>query len=136
MLFRSELFRESQAPCRAVCRPCGYFRMMHGGVSSPSCCVFTHRVAFKEVSGCKRGLLRMLLGSLNSSPPWGCFSSTNTRFHQPLSKLWLLCAEPSRHPALIMLHVNYCSRHLSLPQGPARPEDKPHHSHWSILWDD
>ena len=44
MLFRSgmefwlslELFRESQAPCRAVCRPCGFFRMMHGGVSAPS----------------------------------------------------------------------------------------------------
>ena len=23
-----ELFRESQAHCRAVCRPCGFFRMM------------------------------------------------------------------------------------------------------------
>ena len=46
-----ELFRESQAPCRAVCRPCGFFRMMHGGVSAPSCCAFTHRVAFEEVSG-------------------------------------------------------------------------------------
>ena len=45
-----ELFRESQAPCRAVCRPCGFFRMMHGGVSAPSCCAFTHRVAFEEVS--------------------------------------------------------------------------------------
>ena len=46
-----ELFRESQAPCRAVCRPCGFFRMMHGGGSAPSCCAFTHRVAFEEVSG-------------------------------------------------------------------------------------
>ena len=26
-------------------------RMMHGGVSAPSCCAFTHRVAFEEVSG-------------------------------------------------------------------------------------
>ena len=25
-----ELFRESQAPCRAVCRPCGFFRMAEG----------------------------------------------------------------------------------------------------------
>ena len=25
--------------------------MMHGGVSVPSCCAFTHRVAFEEVSG-------------------------------------------------------------------------------------
>ena len=24
---------------------------MHGGVSAPSCCAFTHRVAFEEVSG-------------------------------------------------------------------------------------
>ena len=46
-----ELFRESQTPCRAVCRPCGFFQMMHGGVSAPSCCAFTHRVAFEEVSG-------------------------------------------------------------------------------------
>ena len=29
----------------------GSFRMMHGGVSAPSCCVFTHRVAFEEGSG-------------------------------------------------------------------------------------
>ena len=46
-----ELLRESQAPCRAVCKPCGFFRMMHGGVSAPSCCAFTHRVAFEEGSG-------------------------------------------------------------------------------------
>ena len=46
-----ELFRESQAPCRAVCRPCGFFRMMHGGVSDPSCSAFVHRVAFEVVSG-------------------------------------------------------------------------------------
>ena len=47
----SPMFRESQAPCRAVCRPCGFFWMMHEGVSAPSCCAFTHRVAFEEVSG-------------------------------------------------------------------------------------
>ena len=46
-----ELFRESQAPCRAVCRPCGFFRMLNGGVSAPSCCAFTHWLAFDEVSG-------------------------------------------------------------------------------------
>ena len=27
------------------------FRTMHGGFSAPSCCAFTHRVAFEEVSG-------------------------------------------------------------------------------------
>ena len=46
-----ELFRESQAPCRAVCGTCGCFQKMHGGVSAPSFCAFPHRVSFKEVSG-------------------------------------------------------------------------------------
>ena len=46
-----KLFQESQAHCRAVCRPCGFFQMMHGGVSAPSCCAFAHRAAFEEVSG-------------------------------------------------------------------------------------
>ena len=51
LLLPLELFRGSQAPCRAVCGTCGFFRMMYGGVSAPSCCAFPHRVAFKEVSG-------------------------------------------------------------------------------------
>ena len=46
-----ESFRGSQAPCRAVCGTCGCFRKMHRGVSDPSCCAFTHRVDFEEVSG-------------------------------------------------------------------------------------
>ena len=46
-----EVFRGSQAPCRAVCGTCGFFHMMHGGVSAPSCCVLIHKVSFKEVSG-------------------------------------------------------------------------------------
>ena len=33
-----ELFRESQAPCRAVCGTRGSLRTMHGGGSAPSCC--------------------------------------------------------------------------------------------------
>ena len=45
-----ESFRGSQAPCRAVCGTCGFLRTMHGGVSAPSCCAFTHRVSFEEVS--------------------------------------------------------------------------------------
>ena len=48
-----ELFRESQAPCRAVCRPCGFFRMMHGDVS---------------LSSRGRGRLR---GFLELRRPWG-----------------------------------------------------------------
>ena len=46
-----ELLRESQSPRGAVCGNRGCFRKMHGSVSAPSCCSFTHRVAFEEVSG-------------------------------------------------------------------------------------
>ena len=37
---------------KRVCRPEKQpgFRMMHGGVSAPSGCAFTHRVAFEEGS--------------------------------------------------------------------------------------
>ena len=45
-----ELLRGSQAPLRAVCGTHGCFWTMHGSVSAPSCCAFTHRVAFEEVS--------------------------------------------------------------------------------------
>ena len=31
----------------------GSLRTMHGGGSAPSCCAFTHRVAFEEGSGSK-----------------------------------------------------------------------------------
>ena len=47
----SRVVRRFQAPGRALCGTRGSFRMMHGGVSVPSCCAFTHRVAFKEGSG-------------------------------------------------------------------------------------
>ena len=33
-----------------MCGTCGFFRMMHGGVSAPLCCAFAQRVAFKDVS--------------------------------------------------------------------------------------
>ena len=46
-----ELLRGSQAPCRAVCGTRGSLRTMHGGGSAPSCCAFTHRVAFEEGGG-------------------------------------------------------------------------------------
>ena len=41
----------SQAPCSVVCGTYGCFRTMHDGDSAPSCCAFTHWVAFEEVSG-------------------------------------------------------------------------------------
>ena len=43
-----ELLRGSQAPRRAVCGTRGSLRTMHRGGSAPSCCAFTHRVAFEE----------------------------------------------------------------------------------------
>ena len=45
-----ELLRGSQAPLRAVCGTHGCFWTMHRSVLAPSCCAFTHRVAFEEVS--------------------------------------------------------------------------------------
>ena len=38
-------------PLVQLCGTCGTLRMMHGGGSAPSCCAFTHRVAFEEGSG-------------------------------------------------------------------------------------
>ena len=46
-----ELFRGSQAPRQAVCGTRGSLQTMHGGGTAPSCCAFTHRVAFEEGSG-------------------------------------------------------------------------------------
>ena len=45
------------APRRTVCITRGCLRTMHGVGSAPSCCAFTHRVAFEEGSG-PRVLLR------------------------------------------------------------------------------
>ena len=47
----SRVAQGSQAPRRAVCGTRGSLRTMHGGGSAPSCCAFTHRVAFEEGSG-------------------------------------------------------------------------------------
>ena len=44
-----KLFKDDTS-FRAVCGTCGFFRMMHEGVSAPLCCAFIHRVAFEEVS--------------------------------------------------------------------------------------
>ena len=50
-------------------RPCRFFRMMHGGVSAPSCCAFTHRVAFEEVSGHQASRRRLRAQSILTRPP-------------------------------------------------------------------
>ena len=64
-----ELLRESQSPRGAVCGNRGCFWTMHGSVSAPSCCSFTHRVAFEEVSG-HRVLLNCGPGNQGRST-WG-----------------------------------------------------------------
>ena len=61
-----ESFRGSQAPCRAACGTCGFFQTIHGGVSAPSCCDFTHRFAFEEVSG-HRILIKSVPGNRGRS---------------------------------------------------------------------
>ena len=45
------MLRGSQAPRRAVCGTRGSLRTKHGGGSAPSCCAFTHRVAFDSKWG-------------------------------------------------------------------------------------
>ena len=57
-----EVFMGRQATCLAVFGTCGFFLMMHGGVSATSCCDFIHRVAFEEVSG-HRFLIKSGLGN-------------------------------------------------------------------------
>ena len=90
-----ELFRESQAPCRAVCRPCGFFWMMHGGVSAPSCCAFTHRVSFEEVFG-HRVLLKSGSGNRGRS---ACGTTHVAHFKCPCeSGLLLRCAGKAGNP--------------------------------------
>ena len=90
-----ELFRESQAPCRAVCRPCGFFRMMHGGVSAPSCCAFPHRIAFQEVSG-HQVLLQSGLGNRGRL---ACGASNVDRLEFPRETgLILRCAGKAVNP--------------------------------------
>ena len=90
-----ELFQESQAPCRAVCRPCGFFRMMHGGVSAPSCCTFTHRVAFEEVSG-QRVLIKS--GPENRSRSARGTSHVASLEFPPETGLILRCARKAGNP--------------------------------------
>ena len=74
-----ELLRRSQASRRAVCGTCGYFRMMHGDVSAPSCCAFPHSVAFEEVSG-HRVLLKSGRGNRGR---WACGTTHVARLEFP-----------------------------------------------------
>ena len=84
-----ELLRESQSPRGAVCGNRGCFRTMHGSVSAPSCCSFTHRVAFEEVSG-HRVLLNCGPGNQGRST-WGTSHGARLEFPRETG-LVLRCA--------------------------------------------
>ena len=90
-----ELFRGPQAPRRAVCGTRGSFRTMHGGVSAPSCCAFTHRVAFEEVSG-HRVLIKS--GPENRSRSARGTSHVASLEFPPETSLILRCARKAGNP--------------------------------------
>ena len=90
-----ELLRGSQAPRRAVFSTRGSLRTVHGVGSAPSCCAFTHRVAFEEGSG-----PRVLL---NSGPGnrgrWACGTTHVARLQIPREAgLILRCAGKAGNP--------------------------------------
>ena len=90
-----ELFRGSQAPRRAVCGTRGSFQTMHGVVSAPSCCAFTHRVAFEEGSG-PRVLLKSGPGNRGRS---ACGTTHVARLEFPRETgLILRCAGKAGNP--------------------------------------
>ena len=69
--------------------------MMHGGVSAPSCCAFTHRVAFEEVSG-HRVLIKS--GPENRSRSARGTSHVATLEFPPETGLILRCARKAGNP--------------------------------------
>ena len=90
-----ELFRGTQAPRRAVCGTRGSLRTMHRGVSAPSCCAFTHRVAFEEGSG-PRVLLKSGPGNRGRS---ACCTTHVARLEFPRETgLILRCAGRAGNP--------------------------------------
>ena len=90
-----ELLRGSQDPRRAVCGTRGSFRTMHGGGSAPSCCAFTHRVAFEEGSG-PRVLLKSGPGNRGRS---ACGTTHVARLECPRETgLHLRCAGKAGNP--------------------------------------
>ena len=69
--------------------------MMHGGVSAPSCCAFTHKVAFEEVSG-PRVLLKSGPGNRGRS---ACGTTHVARLEFPRETgLILRCAGRAGNP--------------------------------------
>ena len=71
------------------------FPMMHGGVNAPSCCAFTHRVAFEEGSG-PRVLLKSGPGSRGRS---ACGTTHVARLEFPCENgLILRCTGKAGNP--------------------------------------
>ena len=86
----------SQAPCSAVCGTCGCFRTMHDGDSAPSCCAFTHWVAFEEVSG-PRVLFKSGQGNRGLS---GCGTTNGASLKFPSEAGFILrCAGKAGDPS-------------------------------------
>ena len=78
-----------------VCVTRGSLRSMHGGGSAPSCCAFTHRVAFKEGSG-PRFLLKSGPGNRGRS---ACGPTHVARLEFPRETgLILRCGREGREP--------------------------------------
>ena len=68
---------------------------MHGGVSAPSCCAFTHRVAFEEVSG-HRVLIKRGPGNCGRS---ACGTTLMSSLEFPRETgLILMCAGKVQNP--------------------------------------
>ena len=82
-------------PLFVLCVEPACFLEMHGGVSAPSCCAFTHRVAFEEVSG-HRVLVKSGPGNRGRS---ACGTTHVARLEFPLETgLILRCTGKVRNP--------------------------------------
>ena len=78
-----------------MCGTCGFYQMMHGGISDPSFCAFIYRVAFKEVSG-HQVLLKSGTGNRGCS---ACGTTRVARLEFPRETgLILRCAGKAGNP--------------------------------------
>ena len=84
-----------------MCGTRGSLRTMHGGGSAPSCCAFTHRVAFEEGSGPRIGK------DSDAGRDWGQEQKGMTedemavwhhRLNGPRGEALFRCARPSGVP--------------------------------------
>ena len=96
---------------------------MHGGGSAPSCCAFTHRVAFEEGSGkCLLFLsaFRVFCGSVALKPPWSLLKCYAPRLGWPWGAL---CSAFSR--VCIFVHLSDNGRTVAEAEIPIL---------WPLMW--